>query len=486
MKKITILYRQINYKNADKGIGSLRQSLKHSLRITPSNPTKKLEWDEDKSSENQIYDFESNKIKKLDSLSQDERIALIKSIVDDVKINVKANNIDTTNKNDLSKYRAKLNKIIKQSVDNPELCSYLNQIISAKTNLDADEEKTKFGQFQMSRMKDKINCLGKFIELHNKVLTPSNKKEFVLNEAVIQEAFFKIPSRNNVEIPLKDLIQIQASFYKRNFPDYSLKALVVHCDEADPHSHIFVSTKNNKTNKYDLLKAQYAFVEKNIDKERLEVLNNEPSDYKRKKLQAEYFQVLFYKHANSYLHNYNLEATVLEKTEENKARLREIEKDAKLPKIQRQFNLNNLRLKEQQEEISELKTELAATNEELSSSKKDYELESLKHKKLKFANFKLIEDNKKLTSDVQILSDRFKAMTNSLASIAASISDYVIDLMKKVNSEKSRYEIEAKQNLFYEQFETLDPVNEIIDEMADNVQGFSTQEKVRSLKLPGI
>ena len=121
MKNITIFYRQMNYKNSGKGIVTLQKSLKHSLRVTPNNPTKNLEWDDSKSAHNQIYLPEQNKVFNLDSLSQEERVNIISNIIDEVKVNKKSNSIDTETKNDLGKYKAKLNKILKASTDNPEL-----------------------------------------------------------------------------------------------------------------------------------------------------------------------------------------------------------------------------------------------------------------------------------------------------------------------------------------------------------------------------
>jgi len=507
MKNITIFYRQMNYKNSGKGIVTLQKSLKHSLRVTPNNPTKNLEWDDSKSALNQIYLPEQNKVFKLDSLSQDERVNIISNIIEEVKVNKKSNSIDTENKNDLGKYKAKLNKILKASTDNPELYNYLNNIINSKTELESEIEKNHFGQFELTRKNQKIECLGKFIELHNKVLNPKNTKDIGLNEAVIQEAVFKIPARNEVEVSLNDIVKIQSSFYKKNFPDYQIKAIAIHGDESDEHSHIFVSTKNKKTNKHDLLKAQYRFVEKNIDEERLKVLKNEPSGYKRKKLQAEYFQVLFYAHANETLNNekYKLNAKVLEKTEENKARMRVIEEDAKRPKIERRFNFNNLQLKKQGENIktlalqeNKLKTEnsklensnnslrtentsleeennlLATDNNSLRIEKISLTTEnsSLRKEKnnLKTETISLRNEKIELNDSIKSLKNTYHKVVESLGYIAESLVEFVRERMSSINTDKREIQIESTINKFLDDVGTKEQVNNLVDDVANQAE----------------
>ncbi|MCR4537727.1 hypothetical protein NUV89_04870 [Pseudomonas sp. 18.1.10] len=506
MKNITIFYRQMNYKNSGKGIVTLQKSLKHSLRVTPNNPTKNLEWDDSKSAHNQIYLPEQNKVFNLDSLSQEERVNIISNIIDEVKVNKKSNSIDTENKNDLGKYKAKLNKILKASTDNPELYNYLNNIINSKTELDSKIEKNHFGQFELTRKNQKIECLGKFIELHNKVLNPNNTKDIGLNEAVIQEAVFKIPARNEVEVSLNDIVKIQSSFYKKNFPDYQIKAIAIHGDESDEHSHIFVSTKNKKTNKHDLLKAQYRFVEKNIDEERLKVLKNEPSGYKRKKLQAEYFQVLFYAHANETLNNekYKLNAKVLEKTEENKARMRVIEEDAKRPKIDRQFNFNNLRIKKQMNNIrnldkkeNQLKNSIVELDKKETAKKKtldkmDQEEITKQNKLDEMDREEVTKRNKlddmdkkldKLTTAVEFMTDKYHRMKDSLENIGTLISDFIIEKMSRIKNSKTQIEIRANINKLAEEFGTDEPANEMIDEFAKQ-SDHRVKQDVLGLKRP--
>lgn len=463
----------MNYNNIGKGIATLQKSLKHSLRVTPNNPTKNLEWDDSKSANNRIYLPEKDEILMLDSLSQEERVNIISNIIDEVKVNKKSNSIDTENKNDLGKYKAKLNKILKSSTDNPELYNYLNSIINSKTELDSEKEKNHFGQFELARKNQKIECLGKFIDLHNNVLNPKNTKEIGLNEAVIQEAVFKIPSRNEVKVPLKTLVRIQSSFYNKNFPDYQVKAIAIHADESDEHSHIFVSTKNKKNNKHDLLKAQYRFVEQNIDEERLKILKNEPSGYKRKKLQAEYFQVLFYAHANQALNKLGLNAQVLEKTEENKARMRVIEEDAKRPKIERQFNFNNLRIKKQMNNIENLdkkerqiKNNIFELDKEEKIKKKN--LDKMDQEKITKQNTLDELDKKKdsLTIAIEILFDKY----DSLKNIASLLCDFVREKMSRINTDKREIQISAGINKFLDDTGEPEQVNNLVDDIANQAE----------------
>ena len=311
------------------------------------------------------------------------------------------------------------------------------------------------------------------------MLNPKNTKDIGLNEAVIQEAVFKIPSRNDVKISLTDTVEIQASFYKKNFPDYQVKAIAIHADESDEHSHIFVSTKNKRTNKHDLLKAQYKFVEKNIDEERLKVLKNEPSGYKRKKLQAEYFQVLFYAHANETLNNekYKLNAKVLEKTEENKARMRVIEEDAKRPKIERQFNFNNLRIKKQMNNIrnldkkeNQIKNSIVELDKKETAKKKT--LDKMDQEEITKQN-KLDEMDKKLdklTTAVEFMTDKFYRMKDSLESLGTLITDFVREKMSRINTDKREIEIIARRNKFLEETDTPKPYNDMVEDIANQAE----------------
>lgn len=352
-KTITMIYKHLNFQNDGNGKAKLFKSLAHSLRISPTeknkiSPTKKLEWDENLAHKNLIYspDLGSKPI-RLDSLDEEQKIKIQNSFFETINDEQKSKDKNSDVLDTLRKYKAKVNKWLNSITDDSEpLRIFLSKILEEKKFIDVESEINTLTQFEFARKNQKTETVKKFLELHNKVL--ENKSDISRNKIFIQEAFFKIPSRNNVEISTTDLISNIHSFYKVNFPDYPIKLIVFHGDEIGNHPHIFVDAKNKRTEKYDLLVAQKKFVNDNIEKIKEEHPNAKPleflrdeNDYFNKKMQAQYFQTLFYQHSNEMLAKYDVEAKKLEKTDENNARMRLIEEDAKKPKIERQFSFYN-------------------------------------------------------------------------------------------------------------------------------------------------
>ena len=352
-KTITMIYKHLNFQNDGNGKAKLFKSLAHSLRISPTeknkiSPTKKLEWDENLAHKNLIYspDLGSKPI-RLDSLDEEQKIKIQNSFFEKINDEQKSKDKNSDTLDTLRKYKAKVNKWLNSITDDSDpLRIFLSKILEEKKFIDVESEINTLTQFEFARKNQKTETVNKFLELHNKVL--ENKSDISRNKIFIQEAFFKIPSRNNVEISTTDLISNIHSFYKVNFPDYPIKLIVFHGDEIGNHPHIFVDAKNKRTEKYDLLVAQKKFVNDNIEKIKEEHPNAKPleflrdeNDYFNKKMQAQYFQTLFYQHSNEMLAKYDVEAKKLEKTDENNARMRLIEEDAKKPKIERQFSFYN-------------------------------------------------------------------------------------------------------------------------------------------------
>lgn len=351
-KTTTMIYRHINFKSGGSGPSKFLKSVAHSLRILPTEEnrikyTKKQEWDESRSKMNLIYcPALGQKILRLDSLTEEQKVKIqesfITKIVDDQKIkDEKSELLDT-----LSKYKAKINKWLNSIGDDEPLKVYLAKILDEKEFVDIEKTKSELEQFEFARKKQKTESVKKFLDLHNKVV--DNNSDLSRNKIFVQESFFKFPLHNNVDASAGDLMSNLQSFYSDNFPDYPIRLIIFHGDEKGDHPHIFVDAKNKRTGKYDLLTAQKNFVNNNIDKLKDEYLDAEPlafcrdeNDYLNKKLQAQYFQTLFYQHSNKMLVKYDVEAKKLEKTQENNARMALIVRDAKKPKVEREFSYYN-------------------------------------------------------------------------------------------------------------------------------------------------
>jgi len=161
-----------------------------------------------------------------------------------------------------------------------------------------------------------------------------------------------------------------------------------------------------------------------------------------------------------------------------------IEEDAKKPKIERQFSFYNLKLKEQNELLEQVNDELLEKNKSIERINKSSE-------GLLKINIDLTSKNKELTSKhsalenkIDALSERFDLMIERLKDIASAVSVFVVDLMTKNNAQKSRYDIEAKQNDFFKQFETYAPINQTLEEMAETADDYKIKNELRGLKKP--
>ena len=350
-KTTTMIYKHLNFKNNSIGMSRLFKSLAHSLRISPTVEnkilaTKVLEWDNERSHLNLVYSPSLGKSPiALNTLTEKQKVEIQESFITNIVTEQKTKDEKSKTSDTLSKYKAKVNKWHNSITDdNDPLKILLSKFLDEKNLVDIESDINELSQFEFARKSQKTETVRKFFELHNKMI--ENKSDISRNKIFVQEAFFKIPTHNKVEVSTADLISNIHSFYKDNFPDYPIKLIVFHGDEVGNHPHIFVDAKNKRTGKYDLLTAQKKFVNANIEKLKDEYPNAIPlvfsnRAYSAKKTQAQYFQTLFYQHSNKMLEKYDVEAKKLEKTKENNARMRLIEEDAKKPKIERQFSFYN-------------------------------------------------------------------------------------------------------------------------------------------------
>lgn len=355
-KKITsMIFKTLNYTNEIKkastnGHGGRRQlfkSLRHSLRIPASEP-KKLEWFDEQSSLNLIWLPETGTT-KLDDYPKEQREALLSKIADEAE----APTIVKNNRAELLEARTKLkNKVknaSKKEIDNGSIVAFQN-ILNVKGVVDAERLLSDLDQFEIKRKAQKLDTARKFLECHNEI-ERGPKALIRKNQAVIQEAFFKFPSKNEVSgVSPEARIDLIKDFYQQVFPDYPIHFIVLHGDEDvnlkdhSDHPHIFISTKNSKTGRYDLRETQIQKVNSYLKKYRPETepISNTP-DFLESQLLFGYLQDMFYAYTNNRL----LKSTPYfakknEKTEGYMNTLRNINGEAKKPKSERAFNLYEL------------------------------------------------------------------------------------------------------------------------------------------------
>lgn len=387
-----MLFKTLNFTNKNKQKGSwgagsaqLIKSLKHSLRIPSKKSKDKIEWMEDQSGKNLIW-TPINGLQKLNELSQKERASLASAVVKGAREPVKSNDDRT----ELSKLRSKLKNKVKNASTketDQDLIEAFQNILNVKGVVDIGTLITNLDQFEFQRKNQKTKSARDFLECHNKI-ERLGKQEISKTQATVQEAFFKFPSANTVTgIEPNQRMEALKSFYEKYFGDYPIHFVVMHGDEepdgkdyAD-HPHIFISTKNKASGQYDLFNSQIKLVNRYLAKihPNVEPISDKP-DFAEARVMYGYLQDIFYLHINNkLLKTLDFKAEKLEKTEEHMEKLRNIRKDQRKPKEERQFNLYELAkkrtaeeelkafnaLKKKQKDLSLIKVEISEAQGEL-------------------------------------------------------------------------------------------------------------------------
>lgn len=354
-KTVSMIFKTLNYTNEIKkkstnGHGGRRQlikSLRHSLRIPASTP-KQLEWLNEQSHLNLIWLPETGVI-KLDDFSEEHREELLSRITDEAELPTVVND----NRSELLELRTKLKNKVKNASKqetNEATISAFQKILNVQGVAEIDELLTAIAQFEIRRKSQKLSTARQFLECHNEI-ERGPKPLIRKNQAVIQEAFFKFPSKNQVEgLSAEQRIKLIKDFYGIVFPDYPIHFVVLHGDEdADltdhsDHPHIFISTKNSKTGRYDLRETQINKVNSYLKKHRPGTIPiSEKPDFLESQLLFGYLQDMFYSFTNNRL----LKATPYfarknSKTERYANTLRFINDESRKAKSEREFSLYQL------------------------------------------------------------------------------------------------------------------------------------------------
>lgn len=476
-KTITIIYKHLNFQNEGKGKAKLLKSLAHSLRICPTKEnkikqTKNLEWDENLAHTNWIYSpCLGTKALRLNSLTEERKIEIQKSFISKVNDEQNLKDKHSESLETLRKYKAKVNKWYESLVDESDsLKGILSRILNEKEMVNIESTIVELRQFEFARKNQKTATIEKYLKLHNDSI--NNSFDISRNKIIVQEAFFKIPKRNEIEVSATDLIANIHSFYKNNFPDYPIKLIVFHGDEIGHHPHIFVDAKNKRTGKYDLLTAQKNFVNANIDKLKIEYPNAIPLDFSKreyltKKLQAQYFQSLFYQHTNLMLDKYNIQAKKLEKTREHNARMAMIEADAKKPKIERAASFWNKKILD----LTEITEDHRGRQKALLIEKVGLEIQ-IKER---------ISESIILDELISLKSEKLKNFRRQFEEFASSISDYVLTFIRDLSQEEVNKR-KAKAQSSYEILERKLDADELIENLANslNAKNASTLRSVKN------
>lgn len=435
------------------GTNQLTKTLQHSLRIIQKHGK---EFNLDLKMDNLIV--HDNKIIQLETLSKDERKAILKSIVEPAVQISESKHEATVNNRDLSKYSYKLKQLIQKN-ELPEFSEFLENILAKKETIDKGETLAQLELLTLKRKDQKKSCLSIYIDLHNSKVELSKPihEDFHKKRTVVQEAFWKFPFNQCVDyIKPAHYINTINSFYKEHFPDYPVKLIVFHGDEiSSPHDnglsvhpHIFIDGKNSKTNKYDIIDQEFRMVNKFRASKGLEPLDRHDGKYSTAVQLGVDYQEMIYKHVNEKLaaYQYDISVEVIPDSPAKKLRNRLIKKDASLPKIDRLYNSIN----KSTNEVAEL--EISLKNKAKEKEKLDKELEFVlsKNRIYKKENNNLIKENEELTSSIEanetkVLStvkniDILKETESLLSYSLSSKVDEIRELDIQIEDKRSYYQ----------------------------------------------
>lgn len=441
VKNTTMIWKRLNFiaqktrSNKTAGMRQLIASLYHTLRIVKK---KELEFNEELSKHNRI--IYQGKIIPLDKLSIDERMAIVDEIITSIENDISSHENITTIKNDRSKYASKLKGLLKKENEPDDLKTLINTVLNSSGHIDI----AVIGGLEdmgLKRVNDKRSALTRFIDLHNQVVGAENNS-LHKNKTVIQESFFKFPTKNNInEVKPDHYLNIIYNFHRTHLPDYKIMTCVFHGDETlskkglnnGVHPHIFINGKNSKTGQYDLVNAQLELVNQHLrNTNRPELKNN---SFKSAQQIGEVYQELVYQYVNKKLKEYGylIEATVSEKTLEHKEKLAKIRLEQNKAKISRSHNL----LSFTEEEIERAEAEKKKL--ELENKRKAEELE-LKKKQFNSVIKRMNERNdqfKKLEADINI-NNGILANTNKEIVKQSKIKDDLVESNKSLHDEQNR------------------------------------------------
>lgn len=362
-----MLYKRLNFSVST--LKKLGKSLKHSLRVH-SKEEKKIQWDEDLSHSN-IFIVNGKPV----TMNEASALSFIKDTLTPFHL---VNRSKEQRKEDVEtkgKYKYKIKKIIKDEADQP-IAAYLDELIDRSDYIDGEQVKEDFEAFEVSRKAQKLKSVQSYIDLHNTITQA--EKPLDGRKTVIQEAFFKFPMHNQVDLPAEFYVSAIQDFYAKYFPDYNVLLTVYHGDELEggkkkvgDHPHIFIDCKNKRTGEYDLTEQQAVLANKVIKHveffKSYTPVNTKQQTYQESQIIGEALQELFYKHINKKFKTENipLVANRLEQTQESLKLRKKIRLESKKAKEDRAFNLYTMR----QEQLEEIENKLMEVAEEVENKK---------------------------------------------------------------------------------------------------------------------
>lgn len=371
----TFIYRHKNYKNK----AQIKRTLQHSLRIE-NTAYSAIEWNPNLTSKRALLLkplIDENGTHKLSSIKMnDDSLNEREHILNSMIYELFPLEASSKNKQDLTKYKAKLKKKIKETDPKSPLheilCSTLDNPIEFDFNRYINDLIT------VKRKNQLLGMLTKYQQLHNLCKSSYDKRASRLHES-----FFKIPNHNGAVLTPPEIVNTLRSFYKKIAPQYDIKLTVFHDDErleitkanTGAHVHVFLSCKNNVTQKYDLNKTLKRYVNNYLlsnpidftDEATGEVvkINSLHNTYRDSQIYGSVIQDLFFNHLQKRKPDINFSFTSDRSNRFNQRIDKYI--DAKKRKSDRKFNHQNKIVKQ----YTQLKKAITTETENLKKLKNE-------------------------------------------------------------------------------------------------------------------
>lgn len=341
-KPVRLFYRHVNYSSTPVSRKKCEASLQHSLRISCSDDSvKKLEWNT-KLSHHNLAIVRGQDV-KLFELTENQRWNLLY----DISPEPRAKNHSKL-KTQGRQYRAKLINAMESEFKqgNERSALFILSILNNKGFI-SPFEVSRAEKLTMTRPKQRINALKKYIAAHNTFFDkPSSEKS-----TYIQEGIFKIPGQWGIGsdiISLQEYMRFTERFLLHHFPHHPIQLIVGHDDErlenenTGLHTHYFLGGRNLATGEYDLRLREIELVNNHLKSQGRE---NEllPDDGKLNRYQTKVlgrcFQEIVQAYTNKWLLNpKGYHAEFSDEAEKRTVQYQNMVRQAKLPKSQRDYN----------------------------------------------------------------------------------------------------------------------------------------------------
>ncbi|WP_070970664.1 hypothetical protein [Vibrio sonorensis] len=358
---------RINFTHRHEDSHKAMSSVRHSLRIALSQ-TKKLEWLTEFESSNLIW-LPAFGILNFERMTTKDRESLARFIAPKPRL---TNKIRWQKK--LSDAKRKLKKALntEQGQGHDKIAMVLSALINHARDEQIKLDLKRVEKLDMMRKSQRMNTLERYIEAHNRLADePRNE-----NAVYVQEGILKIPHKWGISTDIiseEEYVNITKDFLLHYFPDYRIKAIVLHHDErlwdevigryktTGAHTHYYLSGMNTQSGEYDLNRAQIQVVEAYMKEKGVsETILSKDTDISKltreqTRLFGKYFQKMLYEYVNTHLLNpKGFNAEFAPETERQSTQRKKMNEQARLPKMLREYNLLQMNTDRAQKHFSAL------------------------------------------------------------------------------------------------------------------------------------